>query len=311
MKILIVGHGIIGTIYGWALRNAGNDIAHFVRKGKSRELTHDVNIDILDERKGHKKNNMTNYFVNCIENVNPDEFFDYILVPTNSYQVTDAVKTLYEQNHDSFFVIMSSNWEGTESIDRILPKKQYVLAYPDAGGTIRNGTFWTNIGSEIHIAEPDSENEQGVSGLIEIFKQADIKADLQDNMLHWLWLHNATSVPMWVAAMKYRDVDMFIKDKDLVKTSFYATREVLDLCRLRGIDVSKYPEVSAFKYPFRIFYFIFKMLFRFNKSMQRFTAHGVTSVQEAKINYEEMMKTARELNFEMPLMESIGAYLPS
>ncbi|MFW9896575.1 MAG: ketopantoate reductase family protein [Candidatus Thorarchaeota archaeon] len=311
IRILIVGHGIIGTIYGWALRTAGHEVIHFVRSGKSKELPREVTIDILDERKNHKKNNVTNYVVDYVEYVNRDQSFDYILVPTNSYQVIDATKTLFEQSPNSFFLIMSSNWEGTGEIDQILPKKQYALAYPDAGGTLRDGIFWTNLGAEIHIAAPDSENNQGVNGLIEVFKQADIKSDLQENMLHWLWLHNATTIPMWVAFFKYKDVNKFLKDKDLVKASFYATRELLELCQLRGVDVSKYPEVSAFRYPFRVFYFIFKMLFKFNKSMQRFTAHGATSVEESKANYKQMMKTARELEFNMPLMESIGAYLPS
>ena len=34
MKTLIVGTGIIGVIYGWALAQAGEDVTHFVRKGK-------------------------------------------------------------------------------------------------------------------------------------------------------------------------------------------------------------------------------------------------------------------------------------
>jgi 2-dehydropantoate 2-reductase len=35
MKILIVGAGIIGSIYGWALANVGHSVTHFVRRGKA------------------------------------------------------------------------------------------------------------------------------------------------------------------------------------------------------------------------------------------------------------------------------------
>jgi 2-dehydropantoate 2-reductase len=34
MKTLIIGTGIIGVLYGWALSQAGEDVTHFVRKGK-------------------------------------------------------------------------------------------------------------------------------------------------------------------------------------------------------------------------------------------------------------------------------------
>ncbi|MFX1255980.1 MAG: ketopantoate reductase family protein [Promethearchaeota archaeon] len=309
MKILIVGCGIIGTIYGWALKEAGFDVVHFVRKGKTETLSVEVTLDMLDERKNHDKNNVTGYRLDCIDSIAQDDLLDYVIVPTNSYQVTEAIKTIYNQSPRSFFVIMSSNWEGTKNIDHVLPKNQYMLAYPDGGGTIKEGLYWTNLGSEIHISAPNVENEQAVKELIEIFKRADIKADIQENMVHWLWLHNAMSVPLGVAFMKYKDVKLFLKDKETVKKGFYATKEVLELCKLRGVDVSKYPETSTFKYPFRVFYILFKLLFRFNKSMQRFTAHAATSIQEVKTNYTQMMNTAKNLNMEMPSMTEIGAYL--
>ena len=37
MKTLIVGTGVIGTIYGWALSESGADITHLVRKGRRQE----------------------------------------------------------------------------------------------------------------------------------------------------------------------------------------------------------------------------------------------------------------------------------
>ena len=37
MKTLIIGTGVIGTIYGWALSESGIDITHLVRKDKFKE----------------------------------------------------------------------------------------------------------------------------------------------------------------------------------------------------------------------------------------------------------------------------------
>jgi ketopantoate reductase len=55
MKTLVVGTGIIGIIYGWALSEADIDVTHFVRKGKRDQFRDGVTLDLLDEREGHRK----------------------------------------------------------------------------------------------------------------------------------------------------------------------------------------------------------------------------------------------------------------
>ena len=67
MKTLVVGTGIIGILYGWALAQAGVDVTHFVRKGKKDQFKDGVNLDLLDERKGHPKYNLTKYKLKCVE----------------------------------------------------------------------------------------------------------------------------------------------------------------------------------------------------------------------------------------------------
>src|ERR1044071_1369480 len=90
MKTLIVGTGIIGVIYGWALAGAGIDVTHFVRKGKKDQFRDGVNLDLLDERKGHLKYNVTKYAIQCVEEISPDDGYELIIVPTNMHQTEDA-----------------------------------------------------------------------------------------------------------------------------------------------------------------------------------------------------------------------------
>jgi len=55
MRVLIVGRGVVGTIYGWAFSLAGIDVTHVVRKEGLR--TTDT-LDLLDLRVGHPKHAM-------------------------------------------------------------------------------------------------------------------------------------------------------------------------------------------------------------------------------------------------------------
>ncbi len=41
MKILMFGAGVINTLYGYVLAQAGNDVTHYVRPGKKRMLEGD------------------------------------------------------------------------------------------------------------------------------------------------------------------------------------------------------------------------------------------------------------------------------
>ena len=186
MDILMVGTGIIGTIYGWALTEGGHNVTHYARTDKPDLAEHGANIDILDERKGHKKFNQTTYAMSMTNELDTSTGFNLIIVPVNSFQVESALKEIIQYYPDSYYFILTSNWKGTEMFDKILPENQYILGYPDGGGTIKDGVYWTNIGPEIHIAQAGLDNTYCFELIKDIFLKAGIKPDVQENMLHWL-----------------------------------------------------------------------------------------------------------------------------
>ena len=308
MKILIVGTGIIGTIYGWALKNAGHEVFHFVRKGKSGEKNKTFKIDILDERKGFIKNNLTTYDMKAIENIT-GQHFDLVIIPVNSYQVIDILKEFQCIADDTYFFIMAADWIGISGFEQYIPRNRFILGYPDAGGTIKNDSYWVNIGSEIHIEKRNDNNQKCYDLVIDAFSKANIKPDVQENMLHWLWVHTATSIPLWVAYQKHKNTKTFLKDSKLLDVALAATKEVIVLLKKRGIKVNDYPEINAFALPKPILKFIMKILYTYNKSMQRYTAHAANSFEEAKVLYYEILTTAKELNYEMPMYNELEKYV--
>lgn len=55
MRVLTVGAGVVGTIYGWALSEAGHDVVHLVRPGRAQALAGGIATDVLDKRPGHPR----------------------------------------------------------------------------------------------------------------------------------------------------------------------------------------------------------------------------------------------------------------
>ncbi len=311
MKILIVGTGIIGVIYGWALSEAGVNVTHFVRKGRKERFKGGVTLDLLDERKGHPKNNTTKYQLKCVEELASSDGYELIIVPTNVHQTETALKMLVPVSGQAVFLVFSGNWEGTAFIDRLLPRERYLLGYADGGGTIRNNVYWTNLGGEVHLGRVDDTSTEPLEKVKALFAQADIQADVQENIAHWLWQHIAGVVGFAAGFAKYRDVQMYLKDKELLRQCILSTKELYELCRLRGVDLKKYPEAGFMNFPVWLVAVLFRWNFSRNESMQRYTAHAASerSLRETRVYYESVMETAGQLGVDMPHTKALGMYL--
>jgi ketopantoate reductase len=312
MKTLIVGTGIIGIIYGWAMSEAGNDVTHIVRKGRKEQFKYGVKLDLLDERKGHIKNNVTTYALKCVDEIAPSNGYELIIVPTNVHQTEVALKMLVPASSQALFLIFSGNWEGIGFIDQLLPRDRYVLGYADGGGTIRDGVYWTNLGSEVHLGKVDDQATALLEKVKNLFVEADMQPDVQENFEHWLWHHVAGTVGFSAGFAKYRDLQAFLKDKELLRQCIISTREMYGLCEKRGVKIDDYFETRMMNFPVWLVAMLLRWNFRRNESMQRFTAHAASegSLQETKVYYDSMMKTAQELGFDMPQTITLGVYLP-
>jgi 2-dehydropantoate 2-reductase len=311
MKTLIVGTGIIGVIYGWALAQAGVDVTHFVRKGRKDQFKGKVKLDVLDERKGHPKYNLTEYALKCTEEISPSDAYELIIVPTNMHQTEDALRTLVPVSGKAVFLILSGNWEGTECIDQLLPRERYLLGYADAGGTVRDGVYWVNLGAEIHIGEVDGKPTEKLEKIKALFAKADMKPDVQENIVHWLWQHAAGAIGFALGFAKHGDIKAFLKDKELVHQCVRSTKELYRLCSLRGVDLKKFPEAGFINFPDWLVTALVKWNIGHREAAQRYSAHGTSigSQTEMKLYYAGVMKNAIELGFEMPYTKALRAHL--
>jgi ketopantoate reductase len=312
MKTLIVGAGVIGTIYGWALAQAGVDVTHYVRPGKLDLLKEGVDLDLLDERKGHPSNHQTHYALHCVDTFSPLDGYELVIVPVNADQLDGVLKTLVPcVGKDALFLTFTSNWEGLGVIDAHLARSRVLLGYAGGGGTIRKGVYWTNLGSEIHLGSADGQETADLARVRALFETADFKPEVHAKMLDWLWVHNAGNIGFAAGFARDRDMQLLLRDGALLKTCVLATRELLTLCEKRGIDVKDYPDISAMFWPTWLVANMMRWLYATNKSMQRFTAHAVSdgSLRETYFHYQAMLKTADELGVPIPALRSLGNHL--
>jgi 2-dehydropantoate 2-reductase len=228
------------------------------------------------------------------------------------HQTEAALKTLVLVLGEAIFLILSGNWDGTDFIDRLLPRERYLMGYADAGGTIRkDSVYWTNLGPEIHIGEVDGKPSEKLENVKAIFARADIKADVQENIVHWIWQHVAGTIGYSAGFAKHREMVPYLEDKALLRQCTLATLELFKLCQLRGVDLKKFPEASFVNFPVWLVTRLVRWNIKRQESAQRYTAHAGSenSLQETKAYFDKAMKTADELGFAMPNLKALGVYI--
>lgn len=305
MKILIVGTGVIGTLYGHSLSKY-HEVTHFVRENKFNIMNNKIiNYDIIDERENEENMYTTGeYTYKCVTCV--DREYDLIFVPVNSYQLDEALEALIKQAPNSNYLLLTLNWNGTEKIDKILKKEQYIMGYAGGGGTFRDNLLWGNIGQDITLGAVYEEQKPLLYKTIEIFKECGIEPEIPNNVLHWLWIHNVGASPMGIGLAKYNDLGEYLKDEKLVETCFKAMNECYSLCEKREVNLSEFPEPEMFKMPFSTLYPMFKKNFEENPIMQRYTAHALLAIDEMEDNFIQMFKLGKEMKIDMPNMEELN-----
>jgi Ketopantoate reductase len=305
MKILVVGTGIIGSLYGYALSQKHN-VFHYVRQEKLKLMDQKViSLDIIDERKEKKQQNTTgNYTYHCVAKADAD--YDLIIVPVKSFQLLKVLKTLSIQAPSANYLIMTLDWNMSGEFEKILGKNHYILGYAGGGGTFRENQLWANLGDDIMLGAVCPEQQTLLESVNNVFRSCDIIPKIEENPLHWLWVHNVGSAPLGAALLKYHNMDLLLKDKSLVKVSFKAMRECYKICERRGVDLKRYDDVKMMSIPLFLLYPMFRLNFTKNPVMKRYTAHAVDSIDEMVDNFTEIYESGTSFGIDMPNMKHLA-----
>ncbi len=305
MNILIVGTGVIGTLYGCALSEQHN-VTHFVRKEKLNIFNEkEITYDFIDERNDKKHRNTSgNYTYHCVTEASNS--YDLIIVPVKTHQLKEALCTLIKQAPNANYLLFTLDWNTSSELDNILSKKQYIMGYSGGGGTFREDLLWANLGNDIMLGAVHQEQQPLLDNVSELFKSCRIVAEIANNPVHWLWIHNVGSAPFGAALAKDNNMGMLLKDKALVKTSFRAMRECYKICEKRGVNLKQYGEAKMMiSLPLFLLCTIFRYNFTKNPVMQRYTAHAIVSIDEMVQNFKEIFETGSSLGVDLPNMKAL------
>jgi 2-dehydropantoate 2-reductase len=304
MNILIVGTGVIGTLYGCALSEK-HCVSHYIRKEKYEAFnSKTISYDLIDERQERKKQNTNgSYTYHCVTDASGN--YDLIIVPVKTYQLKEVLTTLTSQAPDARYLLFTLDWDSQKDYDRLLKKEQYLMGYAGGGGSFRKDLLWANLGKDIMLGAVYTEQIPLLNTVTEMFKTCGILPEIAENPIHWLWIHNVGSAPLGAALSRCENMEELLKNKVLVKNAFRAMREGYSICEKRGVNSKQYAEVKMFSLPLCILYRMFRLNFTMNPVMQRYTAHATDSIDEMMQNFKDIYSTGLKLSIEMPYMKKL------
>ena len=126
MRILIFGVGVIGSLYGALLAEAGYDVSVYAR---GRRLESLIRNGLLFKSGG----TIRKAPVKVLSSVEPDDCYDFIILAVRENQLHAALKDLRQNSSPNIVTMVNSletydRWEAICGVGRIIP------AFPGAGG---------------------------------------------------------------------------------------------------------------------------------------------------------------------------------
>jgi 2-dehydropantoate 2-reductase len=306
MKALVIGRGVVGTIYGWALSKAGLDVTHVVRK---EGLPATDTLDLLDLRTGYPKNTRATYAPKTVARVSPSDGFDLVIVATKHYQAAQAIQQYLPDAPRATFLLFTANWDGTEEIDRLLPRSSMLWGYAEAtGGVDAQGILIATVNPSVRFGMLEGSDPEKFKAATDLFQRAGFTLDIKPNIIEWLWVHHAINAGGIGICLWAGGIAEAARSFTAMRLGISAIREALGVVAARGVNLGNYPDArQILDTPAWLAVLAGMYGIRFTEKGRRLLrgGHFDSSPEEMKRFYFDVLKTGESLGVSMPHLSAL------
>lgn len=304
MKVLVYGTGVIGTIYGDVLSQAGHDVSHYVRTGRPAGRGSALDLNLLDGRTPEPHALHVRYPARIVDGFGPTDGYELILVSLKHYDVPAVLYQLAVDAGKADILFFNNWWDDLTAIDDVLAGR-YLWGFPVAGGGWVDGVLDAALLDTVHLGEIGHDGTTRLARVQGLFESAGLNVDIEPNMLHWLWTHFATEAALIGAAIAAGSVDALLDDTARLEAAILAGREALDICRVRGVDVERIPDAATFFAPADAVAIGIHDFYATNLPARRILERH-TGVEELKRIYADVVATGERLGVATPMLAELG-----
>ncbi|HWT83468.1 MAG TPA: 2-dehydropantoate 2-reductase N-terminal domain-containing protein [Candidatus Methylomirabilis sp.] len=198
-RILVIGAGVNGSVCATYLQRGGLDVTILARGERVQEI--ETQGIVIENPFNHQR---TITQVPVIDRLDPDDFYDYILVIVRKNQVTDLLPLL-AQNRSPNIVFMGNNLSGPQEFYPFVAQERILLGFVFGGGK-RDGSLIRAIVSTsvaVPFGEIDGRITPRLQRLLAIFRQAGFKASASTRIVDYQVTHAAAVALIGPLTMHY------------------------------------------------------------------------------------------------------------
>ena len=243
MKIVVVGAGAMGSLFGGMLTESGEDVTIFC---KSKDQAQDLNRDGLIITAGDKRRLVKVKSDFDARNIEPMEL---VLFLVKSYDTRRSVKDALPFVSDDAFVLTLQNGLGNiEELSDVFGKKNIIAGTTSQGATlIRPGEILHAGKGHTSIGELDGDITDRLLRINSVFNKAGLETKIVTNILEKMWVKvvvNAAINPITaLARIKNGDI---IKDPNLNGLCKKVMLEALQVAVKLGINIDHQVVLDTF-----------------------------------------------------------------
>lgn len=195
MKILVLGAGVLGSLYAARLQTAGNDVTILAR-GERAEQIQQHGIILENDQTGERS--ITTLRV--IETLDPTEPFAFTLVIVRKNQLPSVLPILAASHATPNILFMVNNAAGPQEMIDALGQERILLGFPGAGGErVGNVVRCSLVSSQTQpttIGELNGEFSARLHRLQLLLREAGFPVTMERNMDAWLKTHVSVVSPI-------------------------------------------------------------------------------------------------------------------
>jgi 2-dehydropantoate 2-reductase len=242
LKILMFGRGVIATVYGWALEQAGHDVEFYLRPGRSAAYGDAVDLDLLDTRRrvwGQRV--VQTWPVRYREELEPDHDFTLIVLSVQHYRLAEAAAFLAPRVGNATVLVFGNIWAEPLAAIGALPVDQVAWGFPQAGGgfgedgVLRGALLPSVVFGTLN--RPLTERERAVR---QVFRGARLRPREQPDIRGWLWLHFVSNAGLHAQGLRLGSLAKLAGATGDLREALLTGRELLPLLEARGLDLRRH-----------------------------------------------------------------------
>ena len=194
MKILVIGAGVLGSLYAGQLQRSGHQVTLLARGQRLADLR-ERGIELIDDFTGV----LTTVQARIAERLDPEETFDWVLVVVRKNQVGDVLPVLAANHHTPNVLFLVNNAAGPAELIQALGRERVVLGFPGAGGRREGSAIRYVLASKVQpttLGELDGRITPRLEQISRALQESGLPTRYCDNMDAWLKTHAVLVAPL-------------------------------------------------------------------------------------------------------------------